>query len=946
MGNPVDQHYLDRMIKKDKVFQNIHKINQMEPGKRSKYLKQHNLTEDLLRQSVEGKEPALEQSFISSPWFAAMIPIILSAPIPMISSMLFGKGAGALAGLAGAGPITQEVAEFLGNLISVGSGNPSAEAQILKKYGAEEGPKILAKFQEIMAGNTEEKIGILEKITNPEVASTVEKTGEAVAKLSSEIESKIAGLFTGFDDSALRTAKGFVSKSMMGDLQLAQKTRANDLSKLLTMYKEHPEAQEHIAELISDEFVKYMELMTQRVASGVDKNGKTLYKVVKQEWTDESLDLLKKYIMKNDAIPVLDNLVNGSTSGIAGILGNEKGAVDMRLLTLAKSLLSTKNIYKAEANALLMDPSISGRKALTDLMYLPFQRLTQSIALAAEHRSLDAGQMLFVSAMRALKESFPEAVRLAKATFKSGMPEFEVQLEKELETVGKMHPEVSKKVKQALTYGLDAYDKTPIGLSQNYLASAMTFGSRSIRSADQLAKTMAYRSSLFMFAYHHALQEVEGLQLKGMERFQIAEELAKEYMANPPDWLLSAQVEDMFKSTFTDSNAVIKAFNAAAIHVPQLRIMFPFFNTPINLYRHGLEMTPAGLGMSLLDEPGLERNTTLVKSVLGSIFAIYIAHEVQQGNITGGHQQNPNNNYKIHGWGYRHLGPFGTYLALIADAAQYYTNAKPQDQNVLADAIGRASLQSINHAPMMNEITNFVKAYTSVGDKGGWKIFENYMGQKASEFIPAPVKIAADVLDPVYRETQSALDVVKSNLPYYSKTLPPYRHWDGTPQYLPPGVNANDTPPDVFSILMNKLSPIGTGHIEEMDNVDKTLGQLGIKFNRPPDHIKIAGQIIPIDPNLRDLWSTTSGEGQREAFDSLINSDNFQNFPEHQTDMIKVTHAQFYLKGKAAVQQYITNIASNPEDLGKPYIPGETNPTPETSEPTQSEPKLELGGGQ
>ena len=46
--------------------------------------------------------------------------------------------------------------------------------------------------------------------------------------------------------------------------------------------------------------------------------------------------------MKNDAIPVLDNLVNGSTSGIAGILGNEKGAVGFALRRQRKQFLQNK----------------------------------------------------------------------------------------------------------------------------------------------------------------------------------------------------------------------------------------------------------------------------------------------------------------------------------------------------------------------------------------------------------------------------------------------------------------------------------------------------------------------------------------------------------------------------------------------------------------------------
>jgi len=104
--------------------------------------------------------------------------------------------------------------------------------------------------------------------------------------------------------------------------------------------------------------------------------------------------------------------------------------------------------------------------------------------------------------------------------------------------------------------------------------------------------------------------------------------------------------------------------------------------------------------------------------------------------------------------------------------------------------------------------------------------------------------------DPVYRQANTLLEMIKAKIPGLSQTLPPrYTLW-GDEQHRLPGV------------FIDWMSPVRTATLEP-DKVDKEIERLGVKVPGVPKKILIASGLpsVDLDPYQQATFAKVRGKG-------------------------------------------------------------------------------------
>lgn len=576
-----------------------------------------------------------------------------------------------------------------------------------------------------------------------------------------------------------------------------------------------------------------------------------------------------------------------------------------KISSFLSKLLSGGNVYKALVNAQLMNPRIAAEKIATDVIYQPYNITMQAIATAARFKSLSAGAKVWTGGMKASFDALPDAWRFAKATVRSGAPEFEKTI---------------NEVNDPRIFAEDYGDTIP-GKTANWLSSAFGIGTRTVVGADQFAKTVAYRAELHTQAFYRAMQDAENLGLSGSQAYRQALTQSEAYMKTMPGWLERAAESNMGKDTFTDEDAYTQGAKAATDAIPALKLVAPFLRTPINLLENGMMSTPAApltaKFWSAMSEGGLSKNTALTKLAVGSSLWGWMVHEAAKGNIIGSPPSDPSMRETfmkqygegegiVHGnsiYSVKHLGPIGDMLIHAANYAHYMAQMPPNDYMGYGTAAVQAMAKIASNAPLLEPLMNTMSALgeglkSEEAGKGIGKPLAKLGGRIAASFIPAPLKIAADAASGYTRDTNNAWDAIKNRLP--GNGMPPHRDQWGEPQFLSPGAGPNDEGPAWYESVMNSISPLPIYHGRELDAVEKEQMRVNFKASRAPNSLYASDPRlpIPIDPETKDRWAVLAGKelklrpilgaggpmNQHDNIETMINNKNYQDIATQYRD--------------------------------------------------------------
>ena len=328
---------------------------------------------------------------------------------------------------------------------------------------------------------------------------------------------------------------------------------------------------------------------------------------------------------------------------------------------------------------------------------------------------------------------------------------------------------------------------------------------RMLGAEDELGKAIGYRRELSAQAVRQAIKE--GLEGDAMwsRAGQLIEMPTPEIHKVAMDGARRVTFQDEFHQGAVLTNFV-QATKSAVHHIPALGFVIPFIETPTNIGRRLVEMSPMFIGSKQWRDDfaagGARRDVANAKAVMALGLSVAAWQMYDSGMLTGSGPEKwgVQEQLRKEGWqpnslyvGDTHyaidrMSPFGQALMGITaylDQAHY-----AGEEAELLEAFATSTMyiaQNLTELPFaqgFNDLLDFAN-----GDSNA---LPNMVKRIPSGFVPfsSLVKDAKDVIDPVERTISqdtanqsgywdAAWQHTKSRLPMVSKTMRPKRYWDG-----------------------------------------------------------------------------------------------------------------------------------------------------------------------
>lgn len=406
---------------------------------------------------------------------------------------------------------------------------------------------------------------------------------------------------------------------------------------------------------------------------------------------------------------------------------------------------------------------------------------------------------------------------------------------------------------------------------------------RALVASDEFFKSIGYRMELNARATKSALDA--GLSPRTREFAEHVQNI----IANPPDDIALAAIDNARYLTFTKPlEGVSKHILSAERELPILRLVMPFVRTPTNIVRFASERTPFGLLMrETRNATGADLDRQMAKIGLGSMAGVSVAAMAVEGKITGSGPSDPvaRNMLRETGWQpysvalaqpdgttryvqYSRIEPLGILFGLAADYAQIAGQMEEEERDSIAAMITSSISQNLTDKTFFKGLSDLIEA---VNDPD--RFMDAYLRNLAGTAVPTGLAQAARTIDPVLRDTRTALDRIKSRIPGYSDDVPARLNLWGEPIVLSGGLG-----PDIVSPLYSSTT--------RFDAATNELVRLDL-FPRLPQRV-MDGEEIPQD----EYWTFVRNAG-RLAHDQvvqLVSTDQWRrldNLPETQRSILR-----------------------------------------------------------
>jgi hypothetical protein len=624
-----------------------------------------------------------------------------------------------------------------------------------------------------------------------------------------------------------------------------------------------------------------------------------------------------------------------------GALDTEQQAVFARQLgeaaTQGRSV--TGMIREYYMNALLSKPSTFVAKKVTgDItsygLEIPTRYIASKIPMWGGDKVAPEEATAFARSSIAATQ---DALRIAKLTFENGTSA--------VDALGGAHgAEFESTMRLPEIRGDGSGDFISKGMDA--LGDVIRIPSRTIQAESDFAYVVNYRGQIGALAFRNARSEALSRGLSGDAAGQFIQERASYLASNPTPAMVEGAHSLAQTNTFTQplgpiGQAASNLLDKTGDYVPGLgRVLFPFRKVPINLAKFSIGHSP----LSLLTRSfyadvragGAAGQLALAKLGMGSAVSLMAGELYMNGWITGGgptdtkeyHNQIATGwkPYAIHdGTGnyytFDRMEPLGEMLGLPADFLTIMGEAPQADMEhagvALAATIGR-NMTRQSYVETLANVNSLVDALKS-GDTMS-SALSKFGAKEVSGIIPAALRGEARREDPVLRDTRGFMDTLLSNVPGYSKTLPPRRDLEAKPILTPPGFLANEVYP--FQIGAEAHNPIANEIFET-----------GASVQKPPDLIPGSGRAprmtdkpnnpdvgVPLDKWQKDRWQVLRASYRddemgtmTDAIRSAMADPDYQSYAKE--DKAKVLEKIVLQYGKAATEML---LAESP-DLQRKY---------------------------
>jgi hypothetical protein len=350
--------------------------------------------------------------------------------------------------------------------------------------------------------------------------------------------------------------------------------------------------------------------------------------------------------------------------------------------------------------------------------------------------------------------------------------------------------------------------------------------SRALLAEDEFFKTLNYRAEINARAARIALSE-------GKSGKELAKRIA-ELRTNPTPSMQQAAHQFALYQTFQNQLGPIgRMAMRLRDSIPGVYLLLPFIRTPANLIKYAAERTPFGLAMREVRENlsgkhgNIARDTQAARLLMGSALALTVASWAMAGMLTGSGPDEPkeravwrNNNqpYSIKigdtWYSYQRMDPFGFLMGVVADLIQFGDAVREVDASKAGAMIVHAISRNLLNKTWLSGLSDFIEAIQDAERYG-----ERYLQKMGGTLIPTGVAQVAQTMDPVMREIDGFMDMLKTRIPGMGKSLPPRRNLFGEEI-----IREGSWGPDLLSpiyIAKDKKDPVANamleaGHIKSM----------------------------------------------------------------------------------------------------------------------------------
>ncbi len=327
------------------------------------------------------------------------------------------------------------------------------------------------------------------------------------------------------------------------------------------------------------------------------------------------------------------------------------------------------------------------------------------------------------------------------------------------------------------------------GNSIDYIGKGFNIPFRFLTAEDEFFKTMAFRAEL----HAQAQRVVQNEGLTGAE----AAARAKQIVDNPPEVVRMAATDFALASTYNREltgalKAVAKARADDGAVGRVVQFVLPFFRTPVNVFSASVERSPlAFLTQQFRADVaagGARQDLALARMATGTTIMLVAADLADQGKITGmiskdsgkkeayDRQGIPPYSVKIGDkwYSYNRADPVAMPVAIAANIAELARRFEVEPDKldslneIMAAAIGGTAKAALDRS-FMQGTAGLVSAISDPEQHAG-QYMKNTL---AGFFTPAISNTAAQLADPVRRETFDAIDAIEARIVELSKTLIP-----------------------------------------------------------------------------------------------------------------------------------------------------------------------------
>lgn len=304
-----------------------------------------------------------------------------------------------------------------------------------------------------------------------------------------------------------------------------------------------------------------------------------------------------------------------------------------------------------------------------------------------------------------------------------------------------------------------------------------------LSATDEFFRNMLNEGALHSHAYRQAANEGKA----GMALVHRVQELVEK-----PSKELAAKAFNVSKE-FTFQNElgkIAKGFNLARQH-PLIKVIMPFFKTPVNIGKFIAQRTPPFSLMSprnwedIVVRGGPEASEAIARMANGAVVSSAMVIHALEGKVTGAPPKDPTERDALErtGWrayslkvgdtyhSYLGLDPLATQMAVASDIATTYMKRGIETPTEMAEKLASSIIKNISNQPYLQGLSGVLDALSDPEKSGGKFITGTIAG-----LIPTGIAATGRAQDRTIRKPDGLVDTLKSRLPGLSKEVPPKRN--------------------------------------------------------------------------------------------------------------------------------------------------------------------------